>query len=72
MSLPRRINASLLVSTYQAGKLVVVSPGDGDGAALFLLNSGHGTLIAVDLARGTHETVASLRGYTRGLAIHAG
>jgi uncharacterized protein (TIGR03032 family) len=37
---------------------------------LFVLNSGQGALEAVDVARGTRDTIARLPGYTRGLAFH--
>jgi uncharacterized protein (TIGR03032 family) len=36
---------------------------------LWLLNSGQGTLVKADLARGRAETVAELPGFTRGLAF---
>lgn len=37
---------------------------------LWVLNSGHGALEGVDLASGRREVVASMPGYTRGLAFH--
>ena len=36
---------------------------------LWVLNSGHGELVAVDIATGMQEKIISLPGYTRGLAI---
>jgi uncharacterized protein (TIGR03032 family) len=39
---------------------------------LYLLDSGTGRLVAVDVGGGRVETVASLPGFTRGLAIHSG
>jgi uncharacterized protein (TIGR03032 family) len=39
---------------------------------LYLLDSGTGRLVAVDPANGRVETVATLPGFTRGLAIHDG
>jgi uncharacterized protein (TIGR03032 family) len=45
------------------------SPRVHDGK-LWLLESGKGTLVCVDAARGTFETVAELPGFTRGLAFH--
>ncbi len=44
------------------------SPRAADGK-LYLLNSGAGELCVVDTARGTHEVIATLPGYLRGLAI---
>jgi uncharacterized protein (TIGR03032 family) len=38
----------------------------------WVLNSGEGRLIEIDLVRGTFDTVAELPGYTRGLAFHGG
>jgi uncharacterized protein (TIGR03032 family) len=37
---------------------------------LYLLNSGHGALCRVDLQSGVLEQVATVPGYTRGLALH--
>ena len=39
------------------------------GGRLWVLESGRGTLAAVDLQRGTAETVIELPGFTRGLAL---
>lgn len=39
---------------------------------LFVLDSGKGRLVAVDLSNGARDTVAELPGYARGLAIHRG
>jgi uncharacterized protein (TIGR03032 family) len=39
------------------------------GGRLWLLESGTGGVVTVDLARGRHQTVASLPGFTRGLAL---
>lgn len=36
---------------------------------VLLLDSGRGTLVAVDVSKGTWETVATLPGYARGLAV---
>lgn len=36
---------------------------------LWVLNSGHGEIVAVDIASGKQEKIASLPGYTRGMAI---
>lgn len=47
------------------------SPRWHDGRVL-VLNSGWGTLEAVDPASGERATVASMPGFTRGLACHAG
>jgi uncharacterized protein (TIGR03032 family) len=48
------------------------SPRIDSSGQLFLLNSGLGHLVVADPSRGTIETVVSLPGYTRGLAIHGG
>lgn len=40
------------------------------GERVWLLNSGHGTLEAVDPATGGRNVVAAMPGYTRGLAFH--
>jgi uncharacterized protein (TIGR03032 family) len=40
------------------------------GGQLYVLDSGTGRLVAVDAADGRSETIASLPGFTRGLAIH--
>lgn len=40
------------------------------GDRLWVLNSGYGELIAVDLASGKQEKIISLPGYTRGLAFY--
>jgi uncharacterized protein (TIGR03032 family) len=42
------------------------------GGRVFVLNSGHGHLSAVDAATGKVEPAAVLPGYTRGLACHDG
>jgi uncharacterized protein (TIGR03032 family) len=46
------------------------SPRWRDGA-LLVLNSGHGTLEAVDLASGDRSVIETVPGFTRGLACHA-
>jgi uncharacterized protein (TIGR03032 family) len=40
------------------------------GGRLYLLHSGVGQLVSLDVAKGRIETIAALPGYTRGLAIH--
>jgi uncharacterized protein (TIGR03032 family) len=40
------------------------------GDKLYLLDSGTGRLVRADVAAGRVETVATLQGFTRGLAIH--
>lgn len=40
------------------------------GSQLLVLNSGHGQLVAVDITSGKQETIISLPGYTRGMAIY--
>ena len=36
---------------------------------LWVLNSGHGEIVTVDIASGKQEKIVSLPGYTRGLAL---
>jgi uncharacterized protein (TIGR03032 family) len=52
-----------------AGLAMPHSPRWHDGR-LFVLNSGYGRLERVDLASGQRETIATVPGYARGLAIH--
>lgn len=53
-----------------AGLAMPHSPRWHDGR-LLVLNSGHGTLEAVDLASGEREEIDAVPGFTRGLSCHA-
>ena len=57
-ALLEELGASVLVTTYQAGKLVV-----------WMLESGKGGLGFVNLSTGRYECVAELSGFTRGLDV---
>jgi uncharacterized protein (TIGR03032 family) len=42
------------------------------GAGVLVLDSGRGTLVRVNPADGSRQTIADMPGYTRGLAVHRG